>query len=148
MAYVDKINVSGSDYDVHDKRISNSEADVCVKPLYYHPIYIIDVNLKFQGSCVIINNSPTAFTWATFKAFIEDLDEFNLNPVNFCYLDEYQSLIISRFYWNKSAEKMYAYGVDSKNDLLVNAQDFTSVWNNILAEGHVGGITDSVNKLN
>ena len=49
MAYVDKINVSGSDYDVHDKRISNSEADVCVKPLYYHPIYIIDVNLKFQG---------------------------------------------------------------------------------------------------
>lgn len=80
MAYVDKINVQGTDYDIRDKRIAGTE-DVNVKPVYYHPISIISTdNSEAPNYClsfIILNNSATAFTLATFLQFIKDLASNN-----------------------------------------------------------------------
>ena len=119
------------------------------KPLYYHPIYIYDGTLGVVISCVIINNSPTAFTWATFKAWIEDFAIFNLCPCGGKFVtNDNTAIYVVQLAWNKSAQKLYGYGSKVADGATANALECTDTWNGIGAEGHSFAFNDSVNKLN
>ena len=70
MAYVDKINVGGTDYDIRDKRIAGTE-DVNVKPIYYHGIALQtgDYTTAFCGM-MILDNDNTAYTAQRIKDWV------------------------------------------------------------------------------
>ena len=53
----------------------NGEQNPSVKPIYCHPVYLVydDDNATIWLNWLIFNNDPTAFTFATLKAYFRDL---------------------------------------------------------------------------
>ena len=54
----------------------NGESNPSVKPIYCHPIEVkldLSDDRIYYFSCLIFNNSATAFTWASFFNYIDDL---------------------------------------------------------------------------
>lgn len=76
MAYVNKINVQGTEYDVEDSRIPDG-TDINVKPIYYHGINLYkETSTTFLSNIhgTILNNSNEAIdTVAKFKQWIESI---------------------------------------------------------------------------
>ena len=125
----------------------NGETNPSVKPLYYHPIYALDLDENMNLTCVIINNSATPFTATTFKAFIEDNNGFSLCPIS-GMIKIGDSMIIDVIRLANYSSTIYAYGRNTYNNSVVNAENITSKWNNFLAEGHTVSFEDAVNKIN
>ena len=117
------------------------------KPLYYHPIYAIDATVGVIFSCVIINNSPTAYEWETFKAFLESETIFELCPMNGVMIsDNNVKFDICRLQKYNDG-KYYGYGHQMNGDI-VNSVDCSNVIDSLFAEGHASQFSDFVNKIN
>ena len=123
----------------------NGETDPSVAPLYYHPIYIADYNEHVQITCLVLNNSATPFTWATFKAFIES-GTFSLQPISGGAVLGTAKVALSRIL--HSAGKVFMYGLDVVTGDLFGA-DCTTKWD-ALFTGDLSNtqFEDSVNKIN
>lgn len=118
-----------------------------VKPIYYHPIYIIDEDNSFILSCVILNNSSTAFTWETFKAFVED-EGFSLVPATGSVVANGETIILSRLYVSAAGSPVYAYGTQLSDGALVNAENITTIWENLFETAGVHTFNDYPNRIN
>lgn len=148
------VNVLGLDSD--GGLVKQGKNDV-VKPIYYHPISIIDYNRAhvsvYNLSFVIINNDPTPFTFATFKKFIDDLYEVVGNVVRFNCSGYYESIggkegVVSVF----AKTSAIAYGIElfrtaQQDDHNIGPDFQNGTWAQLFNESPTE-FTDGVNKIN
>lgn len=69
---------SGDDWVYNSEDKSNLPVNVpnaSFKPIYCHPIALVDNVVMKRLTCLIFNNDPTPFTKDSFKTFLDDLAE-------------------------------------------------------------------------
>ena len=140
MAYLDEINVQGTDYDIRDKRIAGTE-DVNVKPIYFHGIEFRNTTDAVFAYAHVLNNSITTFTLADFVTWMTSISAKVIVPLNgtvkvsgnkvrpICLYKESGSTEINLEYANATNDVLFEYNID-----LVNY--------------FPQGISDGVNKVN
>ena len=136
--YIMQVNSAGTGYQLKN-------IDELQTPLYYHPIYILEYqDNSFMLSCVIINQSPTAFTWESFCNLVESGD-FRLAPVSGTIVCG-DSTILDLHSLAFGENVVYAYGRNVSTNAVVNAKVITTDWTTIKSKTVV--LNDDVNKLN
>ena len=157
---VDEVIVDGTTTEIYagGKILSIGSTNVSVtsdaysvanaKPIYYHPISILqnEGTTQYALSFIILNNDPVPFTLTTFKDFIDDLYESIGATVRFNCSGG----------WTDGTKKLNSVSVFAKvsatNYILVGVNDTAQFdaketqWNTIFGTPHE--FTDGVNKIN
>ena len=121
------------------------------KPIYCHPIRIFNTSSenprKYRLTCLIFNNSPTAFTRQTFKQFLDNLYTQVGTNINIMVCGGYNdgtNLLVSASYLLVSSTSYTIVGMDK--DCIPNSTGWQS-WDTLFPEAQTT-LEDGVNKIN
>lgn len=117
------------------------------KPIYCHPItmgYIVDSGNNFAVTMLIFNNEATAFTWATFKTWLNNLitkiETVRILTSGYCKIEGNIFPADYLFATSSAKQVVSVPGVIDDAKLL----DLTSIW----ASMSPTQFFDGVNKIN
>lgn len=156
---VDEVRVVGTTTEIYagGKILSIGSSNVSVtsdaysvanaKPIYFHPILINKTTgtLQYRVSFIILNNDATAFTFNTFKTFIDNLYESVGDVVRFpCsgFINNgTKKLILACFAKYLASSYIFVGGDDN-----FGASQILGIWNDLFETPDE--FTDGVNKIN
>ena len=130
LSVTDTIQTSNEVYDVAN-----------AKPLYYHPITMWAGSGAIRGtlSCLIVNNSPTAYTKDTFISAIADFAR--ICPLSGAIIFGSTKCVLSYSYLSADKHVLYGYDLDAGSDASVNDLESFVLQSSIT-------FNDNVNRIN
>ena len=108
------------------------------KPIYYHPIYISGIDYTLRLTAAILDNNPTPYTLATFKAKVQELCDADA-IINANGLFMLEGVCYNIFIISKTGPSYAIYGADYQGN---------RTYIDLLSISAINSFDDGVNKIN